>query len=259
MTTTRVSVHSRGVHFQLHGPTDGVPLFLGFPLMASHAEIFGEGGWHTLRGYLDALTDRYLVLLADYPSIGQSASIPTDQLTADRVCEDLLGVADAAGFDRFAWWGYSWGGAVGLQLASRSDRISALVCGGWPPLGAPYAEVCRAARQAAPAPPPATLAVLREPGQYAQWVTFYESLEGWDESAAVARITCPRMVFVGSEGDTTAGHGSPLSIASAVRAHSAELMSMGWSVRQIEGRDHSVGLDPVTVVPLVRPFLDAVL
>lgn len=244
------------IHFEVHG--EGVPLFLGFPLMASQAEIFGEAGAAVLRGYLDRLTDRYRVLVADYPSIGRSGSIPTAELTADRVCSDLLRVADAAGFDRFAFWGFSWGGAAGLQLACRTDRLTALVCGGWPPLGAPYAEALEASREALADPPAASLVVLREPAQYAQWVVFYESLRGWREADAVARIACPRLAYAGSEGDPTAGHDVPLSIASTIRARRPELEALGWHVKEIPGRDHSVCLDPDTVVPLVREFLDAV-
>ncbi|MBK8597831.1 MAG: alpha/beta fold hydrolase [Holophagales bacterium] len=249
-------IPSSHIHFEVHG--EGVPLFLGFPLMASQGEIFGEEGAAVLRGYLDRLTDRYRVLVADYPSIGRSGSIPTAELTADRVSTDLLRVADAAGFDRFAFWGFSWGGAAGLQLASRTDRLTALVCGGWPPLGGPYAEILRASREAAADPPASATVVLREPAQYAQWVTFYESVLNWPEAEAVARIACPRMAYAGSEGDPTAGHEVPISIASTIRDRRGELEAMGWRVTEIPGRDHSVCLDPATVVPLVRDFLDAV-
>jgi pimeloyl-ACP methyl ester carboxylesterase len=250
-------VPSTAIHYEVHGA--GIPLFLGFPLMASHAQIFGADGASVLRGYLDRLTDRYRVLLVDYPSIGKSGSIPEAELTADRVCADLLRVADAAGFDRFAWWGFSWGGAVGLQLASRTDRLSALVCGGWPPLGGQYAELLRASVEAAANPPASTMVVLRDASQYAQWVTFYESLRDWPEADAVARIVCPRMTFAGSDGDPTAGHDVPVSIATTIRERRAELEAMGWCVREIPGRDHSVFLDPAIVVPVVREFLDAVL
>lgn len=250
------SLPSTQIHFEVHG--EGAPLFLGFPLMASQAEIFGEAGGAVLRGYLDLLADRYRVLVADYPSIGRSGSIPPAELTADRVSADLLRVADAAGFDRFAFWGFSWGGAAGLQLASRTDRLTALVCGGWPPLGAPYAEALEASREALPDPPAASLVVLREPAQYAQWLAFYESLRGWREADAVARIACPRLAYAGSEGDPTAGHEVPISIASTIRARRPELEAMGWRVREIPGRDHSVCLDPGAVVPLVREFLDEV-
>jgi len=62
---------------------------------------------------------------------------------------DILAVADAAGVDRFAWFGFSFGGVVGLQLASRTNRLSALVCGGWPPLGGQYAETLAYAEEGA--------------------------------------------------------------------------------------------------------------
>lgn len=255
MSFGSAGVPSRYGHFEVHG--EGAPLFLGFPLLASHGEVFGEAGAAVLRGYVDRLTDRYRVLLADYPSIGRSGSIPAEELTADRVAADLLRVADAAGFGRFAFWGFSWGGAAALQLACRTDRLTALVCGGWPPLGAPYAEILRASREALADPPAAARVVLREPAQYAQWVTFYESIVGWPEEEAVSRITCPRMTFAGSEGDPTAGHEVPISIASTIRARRSDLEALGWCVREIPGRDHSVCLDPEAVVPLVREFLDA--
>jgi len=257
MTLDKIKSAQNKIHFEVHG--SGIPLFLGFPLMASYAEIFGAASAPVLSGYLDRLTDRYRVLLVDYPSIGKSGSIPTAELTADRVCADLLRTADAAGFDRFAWWGFSWGGAVGLQLASRTDRLTALVCGGWPPLGAQYAELLQAAREAAAKPPASAMAVLRQASQYAQWVTFYESIRDWPEAEAVARITCPRMAFAGSAGDPTAGNDIPVSIATTIRQRRDELEAMGWCVREIPGRDHSVCLDPAIVVPVVREFLDTVL
>jgi pimeloyl-ACP methyl ester carboxylesterase len=89
-----------GVFYELHGR--GRPLMITLPLMASHLEIFGPEGAALLAGYLDRLSDRFQVLLVDYPSIGASRDIAPEALTADRVCADLLGVASAAGFDRFA-------------------------------------------------------------------------------------------------------------------------------------------------------------
>jgi len=247
-------VASTAIHFELHGV--GVPLLLGFPIMASHAEIFGESGAAVLRGYLDRLADRYRVLLVDYPSVGKSGTIPPDEFTPDRVCADLLRTADAAGFDRFAYWAHSWGGAVGLQLATRTDRLTALVCSGWPPLGGPYAEVLEGARRQVANPPEYAMAVLRSLGQYAQWVTFNESVLGWPEREAVARITCPRLAVAGALGDSDAG-GVDIPIVSRIRAHRADLEAMGWQVREIPGRDHGVCLQPEVVVPAVREFLDA--
>ena len=256
MLTQSPTSPSDEIYFEVHGK--GAPLLLGFPLMASQAAIFGDTGAATLSGYLDRLTDRFQVLLVDYPSIGKSDTIAPCDFNVERVCSDLLAVADAAGFDRFAYFGYSWGGGVGLQLASRTDRLSALLIGGWPPLGAPYAEVLEGARLQVDNPTESSMAVLREPGQYRQWVTYLESVSGWPEAEAVAQIKCPRLVFTASDGDSDAG-GIPLPLATTIIAQKARLEAMGWVVRTIPDRDFSVCMDPAAVVPTIRPFLDEVL
>ena len=248
-----------GVFYSLHG--QGTPLLITLPLMASHVELFGPDSASVLNGYLDRLTDRYRVLLVDYPGIGKSADIAPHDLTADRVCADLLGVASAAGFDRFAYWGYSWSGAVGLQLAAHMEglqRLSALVIGGWPPLGAPYAGILQATRLKAANPEPSSMAVLRNKAQYAQWGHYYDSMVDWRESESVARIACPKMVCFGGDGDLVEA-GVPIRIASIIREHRAELEAQDWRVQEIVGHGHGVCVLPERVVPPVRAFLDTVL
>jgi len=247
---------STGVHYELHG--QGQPLLIGLPLMASFEAIFGADLPGVFEGYLDRLTDRYRVLLVDYPSIGASRDIAPEDLTADRVCADLLGVATAAGFDRFAYWGYSWGGAVGLQLAHRSDRLSALVIGGWPPLGAPYAPLLEATRRKQADPEPSSLKVLRSKDQYRQWEHYYASMLDWPEAESVARIGCPKLLMFGAEGDLVEA-GIPVPIASTIRARRAQLEAQGWRVHEIAGQGHGVTVMPDLVVPPVRRFLDEVL
>lgn len=245
-----------GVFYELHG--QGQPLLITLPLMASHTELFGAESAAMLSGYLDRLTDRYRVLLVDYPGIGGSRDIAPQDLTAERVCRDLLGVASAAGFDRFAYWGYSWSGAVGLQLATRTDRLSALVIGGWPPLDGPYREILAAARLKLPHPESSSLKILRSPAQYAQWIAYYESMLDWPERDAVSRITCPRMVYFGAKGDLIEA-GMPVSIASNIRRHRATLQAQGWTVHELADQGHGVCMAPELVVPPVRDFLDVVL
>ena len=249
------------VHYRCVGPEAdedvGIPVMLGLPLMASHTEIFGAESQAVLDGYLDRLTDTYRVILVDYPNIGGSTSPPPGEMTADRVCSDLLAVADAVGVERFVYWGYSWGGAAGLQLASRTKRLSALVIGGWPPLGGQYRDILEAARKQLDNPSPSSLVVLREPSQYAQWVTFYESVLDWPERDAIGEIDCPRMVFFGELGDVDPG-GENILIASTLREKRSELESVGWRVHEFPGCEHAVCVDAATVVPPVREFLDDV-
>jgi pimeloyl-ACP methyl ester carboxylesterase len=209
-------------------------------------------------GYLDRLVDRYQVLLVDHPNIGQSRESQAHELTADRVCADLLSVATAAGFDRFAYWGYSWSGAVGLQLAARTHRLSALVVGGWPPLGAPYAGILQATLAKQANPEPSSMTILRNKAQYTQWEHYYRSMLDWPEAASVAAIACSKMVYFGADGDLVEA-GTPIRIASIIRERRSTLESQGWRVHEIAGQGHGVCALPELVVPPVRSFLDAVL
>jgi len=243
-----------GLYYELHG--SGQPLFLGFPLMASHAQIFGAASAPVRDAFLSALTDRYQVLLADYPNIGKSSAPAPSEMTIERVCADLLSIADAAGFARFAWWGGTFGAIAGLNLAARTDRITALVCAGWPPLGAPYSQMLRGARASVAEPPQHARVILRSAAQYSQWVTFYESLKDWDELAAVTRIRCPRLVAYGANAESSVGE-IPLPFAAIIRERGRQLESLGWQVTEIPGGDSALILDPHQLVPVVRPWLDA--
>ena len=244
-----------GICYALHGR--GEPLMITLPLFASHAEIFGDDAVSTLNGYLDRLVDRYRVVLVDYPSIGGSRDIAPYALTADRVVADLLGVASAAGFDRFAYWGYSWGGAVGLQIADRSDRLTALVVGGWPPLEPPVDAMVEARSRLRDEPEPSSMRVLRRKSQYLQWETFYASIARWDAPARLPLLRCPRMVEYGALADIELA-GVPIPLASTIRTRHAALERLGWVVHEVE----DVGLDlahrPELAVPPVRSFLDRV-
>ena len=94
------------------------------------------------RSVIDGLRDAFRVVAFDYE--GHVLQVPKpDSLTPANVASDLLAVADAVGADRFTYYGYSWLALAGLQLAIRTDRLAALVIGGFPPVGGPYAEMLR--------------------------------------------------------------------------------------------------------------------
>jgi pimeloyl-ACP methyl ester carboxylesterase len=197
-------------------------------------------------GYYDQLTDRYrVVVIADVATDNSPANIAS--LTADRICTDILAVADAAGVDRFAWFGFSFGSVVGLQLASRTSRLSALVCGGWPPLGGQYAE---------------TLAYVEAEaaqGRATPALTFYRSIRRWPEREAVSKFTCPRMAFAGNQDEFVAGAATKIRIGPLIAEHRAELERIGWTVQLIDGFGHGLGGRPDVVMPIVGRFLDPIL
>ncbi|MEM9530976.1 MAG: alpha/beta hydrolase [Pseudomonadota bacterium] len=243
-----------GIYYEVFGDA-GPSLLLGFPIFASMGDILGAAATATQKGFLAGLTDRYRVLLLDYPSIGQSRDTDPTQLTVDRVCADLLAVADAAGFRRFAYWGYSWGACVGYQLALRTNRLTALVMGGWPPLGGQYEDMLKASEEQVDDPPPEVQVVLRSPAQYAQWVAFYASLQTFDDAPAAREVSIPRLAYAGANGDTTAGS-FPIRNASILEHKKAELENLGWQVALIADATHEDGLNPAKILPAVQPFLE---
>jgi pimeloyl-ACP methyl ester carboxylesterase len=198
-------------------------------------------------GYVERLRERYRVIVMDYPPGDDDARFLENSFTPDHVCSDILAVADAAGAGRFAWFGYSWGAVVGLQLATRTERLTALICGGWPPLGAPYGDMARVAG-----------AIADRAGKPKIWATFYRALEQWPEHDAVSKIRVPRMTFAGSK-DVIVTDGMTARIGPLVAEHSAELQSMGWVVRVVDNFAHELVAHPEVVTPLIRDFLDPVL
>jgi pimeloyl-ACP methyl ester carboxylesterase len=209
------------------------------------------------------------VIVADYE--GHRAACPAaETLTAGNVAADLLAIADAAGADRFAYYGYSWLALSGLQLAIRTDRLTGLVMGGFPPLGGPYGpmlEVTRAAHRMAVENVGRVLPdqteievgdwdsaeVTQTPEQTLQYVTLYESVRDFDERAALGRLTVPRLAFAGRDdvigygpqwGDVRVELGPPLD------EHRAELEELGWTVEVLPG-DHMSAMHSEVVLPLL--------
>ncbi|WP_433416724.1 alpha/beta hydrolase [Microtetraspora malaysiensis] len=241
------------------------------------------------RSLVEGLGDAFQVAAFDYE--GHLMATPkADTLTPDAVAADLLAVADAVGADRFGYYGYSWLALSGLQLAIRTDRLSALVMGGFPPLGGPYDgmlkvttathELAAAAAHApqdqqdrqdrqAPAEQPGdgqtageydwdTAEVTISEPQARQFVTLYEALRGFDDRAAQPLIGCPRLCFVGSADEISYGErwgDVHVSLAGPIINRRAELEALGWDVRVLDGLDHTQAMQPTHVLPVLRPWL----
>ena len=229
------------------------------------------------RSLIDGLSDSFQVVAFDYE--GHVLKVPKpDTLTPGNVVRDLLAVADAAGADRFAYYGYSWLALTGLQLAIRTDRLAALVMGGYPPLDGPYAGMLKvtAATHAmavanSTSPPPtvpaaepegdvdwSTVEVTLSEAQTRQFVTLYEALQGFDDRAAQVQIRCPRLCFAGSADEIDYEQrwgGVRVSLAAPLIQRRAELEALGWEVRVLEGMDHMQGMQAVNVLPILRPWL----
>lgn len=215
------------------------------------------------------------VLAADYE--GHVAQHPKPRtLSASAVATDLLAIADAAGVDRFAYYGYSWLALAGLQLAIRTDRLTALAMGGFPPLGGPYAPmltVTRAAHRMAlanhdePRPDAAAdvqpgdwdaVEVTQTPDQTQQYLTLYESLQDFDERAALDRLGIPRLAFAGAKDNITYGpkwDNAYVAIAEPLQRHRDELTTRGWTVELIPDTEHISAMQAGKVLPILIPWL----
>ncbi|MER7277004.1 alpha/beta hydrolase [Dactylosporangium sp. NPDC000244] len=220
------------------------------------------------RRLVDGLAATFRVVAFDYEGHVLAEPKP-DTLTPDNICADILAVADAAGAERFAWYGYSWTAVSGLQLAARTDRLTALAMGGWPPLGAPYAAMLRVttATHAMAVNPPAAREqtgdawadaelTMSEPGTR-QFMTLYQGLRDFDERAALAKVTCPRLCVVGGADRITYDErwgGVTVDLAAPVAAHRTELESTGWEVHVLDGLDHMGAMQADTVLPILAPF-----
>ncbi len=82
------------------------------------------------RGYVDRLNGRFTVIALDRRGTGDSDKpARADAYALDRMLEDLIAVADAAGAKRFHLWGFGHGASIGRYLAARSDRVITAVLG----------------------------------------------------------------------------------------------------------------------------------
>ncbi len=249
------------------------------PVEGEQAELMRQYGADPALGQslIKGLSDIFRVVAFDYE--GQVQRVPKPEtLTPANVSGDLLAVADAVGTEQFAYYGYSWLALIGLQLAIRTDRLSALIMGGFPPLEGPYMEMLRVtiaanemARDPSDAPQAAQASdkadetdddewssVALSKDQTRQFVTLYQALQGFDDRAAQARITCPRLCFVGSADEIQYGEkwgGVHVSLAGPLIRERAQLEALGWNVRVLEGLDHTQAMQAAQVVPMLRSWL----
>ena len=94
--------------------------------------------------------------------------------------------------------------------------------------------------------------------QTRQFVTLYQALQGFDDRAAQAQITCPRLCFVGSADEIQYGKrwgDVYVSLAGPIVRERVQLENLGWDVRVLEGLDHIQAMQAAQVVPLLRSWL----
>lgn len=230
------------------------------------------------------LSHSHRVISADYEGHRMEHPAP-DTLTPANVVADLLAIADAAGADTFAYYGYSWLAMAGLQLAVRTDRLWALAMGGFPPLDGPYASMLaitrsahRMATEAAAQQQPSdvevgvagfdaseiepgdwdAVPVQTSPAQTRQFVTLYEALQDFDDAKVTLPPRLARLAFAGSADRIDYGpawDNVQVRIGEPLAAHERELTAAGWDVRVLPGLDHISTMNSSVVLPLLQDWL----
>jgi len=252
--------------FEVHGDK-GPFVFLGPQIYRTVPAVFPPETAQTYQGYVDALKDRYRVIVADWPrGMGEKPTPASpESLTAENGIRDVLAIADAAGAREFAWWGYSFGGAFGLQLAMTSDRVSALVCAGFPPLWQPLSDMLMTVRRMAAGPTSlpegmdVSISKAEAKNAPMQSVRFYESVVAQNQDEAIKNIACPRLVLHDNDDVVELG-GMIHDLSARTRAAEQELIKLGWNTAWIDtGLQHFAMRDVGRMVGAFAPFLDEAL
>ena len=117
-------VDSSGI--KIHYETSGQ----GPPIVLLNGSLMDSSSWR-LAGYPEALTGFTLVAM-DWRGCGRSDKPHDPKAYAlDLNVDDVLAVADELGLDRFAVFGFSWGGAIAWEVArAQPERTSALIAMG---------------------------------------------------------------------------------------------------------------------------------
>lgn len=230
--------------------------------------------------FIEGLKDRFQVLYFDYEGHRLRHPNPVN-LTPETIVKDLLQIADEMNVKKFSYYGYSWLALVGLQLALRTDRLESLIMGGFPPLDGPYKEMMvvtnKTYEQALDNQNSNVLheqeddrnpekvdwdniIVKIDTNQTKQFVTMYKNLMTFNDRDIQHKLAIPKLAFAGEKDTIVYGEnfGSvTVDIVGILQKNKQELVSLGWDVEILKGNgmDHTKAMQPITVLPLIKPWL----
>jgi pimeloyl-ACP methyl ester carboxylesterase len=104
----------------------------GPPVLLLHGGGQTRRAWHDA-GYVSRLSSELTVICVDLRGNGDSDKPDAvDRYAIDHLVDDILAVADAAGAQTFALWGFSYGANIGRYVAVRTGRVRSMVYIGIP-------------------------------------------------------------------------------------------------------------------------------
>jgi pimeloyl-ACP methyl ester carboxylesterase len=204
--------------------------------------------------YLDVglLAGRFTVVIASPRGFAASSRLAADgdYRVAD-LASDLVAVMEAAGFGRFSVFGYSFTGAFAPWLAHLSDRVDAVVSGGFPIVGdySPLYPEIRGRSEAARSDP-AAWSYLTSRFDNRAGLGFYRELSELPPDFLVDSLPCPLFAFWGEDDEEIA------------RGGGVQLLASGLDRRRLRhasfpGHDHEGMLTHINeAVPSVLAWFD---
>jgi pimeloyl-ACP methyl ester carboxylesterase len=227
--------------------------------------------------FVEGLADTFQVLYFDYE--GHLFQHPVENLTVDHVVKDFLLIADEMNVKSFSYYGYSWLALIGLQLAIRTNRMESLVMGGFPPYNGPYDEMMIVTNnthtqalnnqnEVAKSPIETEnpdeidwdkIKVSIDPRVTAQFVALYQSLKAFDDRSIQHLLSLPKLAFAGENDTIVYGENFgnvTVDIGGILKKNKEQLTDLGWDVEILTGTqmDHTKTMQPVVVLPLIKPW-----
>jgi pimeloyl-ACP methyl ester carboxylesterase len=221
----------------------------GPALMLLHGAGKTRRDWHKL-GYVERLRDDYTVIAVDIRGTGDSDYLYNiGDYAIEKICADLYAVANACELEKFAVWGFSFGGEIARHLGAWSDRVSAIAVIGVP-LGSAVHEdldrtVDRFIKKWGPLAEAYQRGELAKPRKPFVWWACFQAMRDWP-SVEPGDVNCPAMLLMGTKNKSTMAW---------VQANQESLDNAGVHVEMIEGLDHPQEFEEIDrVFPVISAF-----
>jgi pimeloyl-ACP methyl ester carboxylesterase len=229
------------IYYEVHGTGKKFVLF-GYNLRPRSPQ---------LQAYVDGLGRDYKLIVAEYPSEPRLYT-----LTPATVARDYLEIADQAGAQEFAFIGYSWGAICGLQLAIRTERVTALIAGGFPMINGPYPQLLESLQKRVFQNAMAPTGKNQSWPEARQYLTYFEALQTFDDRSVQNQLRMPRLNFVGTEDRLQFSGNVEVEFSTVFAEHKDEIEKAGWDVLSIRGRNHFTAMEPAFIVPILYTWLE---
>jgi len=228
----------------------------GSPLMLLHGAGKTRRDWHKL-GYVEKLRDDFTVITVDIRGTGERNNlVEIEDFSIEKICQDLYAVADDFRAEKFAIWGFSFGGNIARYPAAWSDRISAIAV-----VGVPFGPAVDEAfdgyiqgfekKYRSMAEKQKQEFDLRKPrspikGQMAGWLACFRAMRDWPP-VDPDEIGCPAILVVGTRNK---------NVMRWVATTQEELVIADVELQLIDGLTHNQEFTETDrVLPVISQFI----